>query len=203
MISPGNSCSSQGFFLYFIFCSGFVLCKLLNISLSIMALGEVYQMLTQHQACSLLFILHWGSSVHSPYQFLSLTSKMVLDPSRSFFQKGASVSLDCHTQWYFGLTFCSFWPCFYLWEWLIIQPLVLYSLTDLSPWDPKEVYYPHQGNLGLSYIMTLPYIFHMLSSSYIMASTFKDSPPQSVIGNSNNNTFTFSTCLGMVILFYD
>jgi hypothetical protein len=203
MISPRNSRSSQGLFLYFNFCSGFVLCKLSKISLFVMALGEVYQMLTQHQARGLLFILYWGSSVHSPYRFLSLSSRMVLDPSRSFCQKGAPVSLVCHTQWYFGLTFCSFWPCFYLWEWLIIQPLVLSSLTDFSPWDPKEVYYPHQGNLGLSDIMTLPYSFHMLSSSYIMASTFKDSPPQSVIGNSNNNTFTLSTCLSMVILFYD
>ena len=96
-----------------------------------------------------------------------------------------------------------FWPCFHSWEWLIIQPLVLSSLTDFSPWDLKEVYYPHQGNLGLFDIMTLPYSFHILSSSDIMASTFKDSPPRSFIGNSNNNTFTLSTCLSMVILFYD
>jgi hypothetical protein len=71
-----------------------------------------------------------------------------------------------------------FFPCFHSWEWLIIQPLVLYSLTDFSPWDPKEVYYPHQGDLGLFDIMTLPYSFHIPSTSDIMASNFKASPPQ-------------------------
>jgi hypothetical protein len=38
MISSGNCRGSQGFFLYFSFCSGSVLCELSEISLSVMAL---------------------------------------------------------------------------------------------------------------------------------------------------------------------
>jgi hypothetical protein len=44
-------------------------------------------------------------------------------------------------------------PCFHSWGWLIIQPPVLSSLTDFSPWDPKEVVILIKGNLGLFVIM--------------------------------------------------
>jgi hypothetical protein len=202
MISPGNSCSSQGLFLCFSFCSGSVLCKLSEISFSVMASVRFIR-------CSLSIKLAAFCSL-STGELCAFSLSICI----SFFQDGSRPILFLLSEGnsgQLGLSYpvvlradiLQFWPCFHSWEWLIIQPLVLSSLTDFSPWDPKEVYYPHQGNLGLFDIMTLSYSFHILSSSDIMASTFKASPPQSVIGNSNNNTFTLSTCLSMVILFYD
>jgi hypothetical protein len=79
-------------------------------------LGEVYQMLTQHQAHGLLFIISLESSACSPLclSMFFLVSifcisfpRMVLDLSCSFCQKGTQVSLVCQTLRYFGLTFFS------------------------------------------------------------------------------------------------
>ena len=154
MISPGNSHTSRGFFLRFRFCLGHVLCNS-EISLSIMA---SMRFLICSLASSSWPSVHDSleSSTHLPCKLmLSFCLLFHLYPSYlwrfsdlscSFCQKEAQV---CRSLRHFGLTA----HVSISWGWLIIQPLVLSSLIDFSPWDMKEVVILIKGNLGLFVIM--------------------------------------------------
>jgi hypothetical protein len=107
MISPGNSRSSQGFFLCFSFCSGSVLCKLSEISSLLWPWVRFIRCSLGIKLTAFCSSSAWRALAFSLPILLYLFPRMVLDPSCSFCQKGTRVSLVCHTQWYFGLTFCS------------------------------------------------------------------------------------------------
>jgi hypothetical protein len=137
MISPGNSRSSQGFFLCFSFCSGSVLCKLSEIFFSVMASVRFIR-------CSLSIKLATFSSL-SAGELCAFSLSICI----SFFQDGSRPILFLLSEGnsgQLGLSYpvvlradiLQFWPCFHSWEWLIIQPLVLSSLTDFSPWDRRR-----------------------------------------------------------------
>jgi hypothetical protein len=156
MISPGNSHTSQGFFLCFLFCLGHVLCNS-EIYLSRLWPRQGFSNAPQHQARGLQFVNCWRA-LHislvslrsfcpvSPLPCVSLLPWKVFRPIMFLLSEGSSglqvpvVLRDDN-------------PCFHSWGWLIIQPPVLSSLTDFSPWDPKEVVILIKGNLGLFVIM--------------------------------------------------
>jgi hypothetical protein len=157
MISPGNSHTSRGFFLHFRFCLGPVLCNP-ELSLSRLWPRRGFSDAPQHQARGPLVRDSLESSAHlpceltlsfcpvSPLPCVSLLPWKVCRPILFLMSEGSSglqvpVVLRADS------------PCFHSWGWLIIQPPVLSSLTDFSPWDPKEVVILIKGNLGLFVIM--------------------------------------------------
>jgi hypothetical protein len=156
MISPGNSHTSRGFFLHFRFCLGHVLCNS-EISLSVMA-STRFLRCSSASSSRLQFVTRWRAlrislaSLRSffcpvsPLPCVSLLPWKVFRPILFLLSEGSS-----------GLQVPAVLradsPCFHSWGWLIIQPPVLSSLTDFSPWDPKEVVILIKGNLGLFVIM--------------------------------------------------
>jgi hypothetical protein len=157
MISPGNSHTSRGFFLRFRFCLGHVLCNS-ELSLSRLWPRRGFSDAPRHQARGLQFVTRWRAlrislaslrsffCLVSPLPCVSLLPWKVCRPILFLLSEGSSglqvpVVLRADN------------PCFHSWGWLIIQPPVLSSLTDFSPWDPKEVVILIKGNLGLFVIM--------------------------------------------------
>ena len=156
MISPGNSHTFRRFFLYFLFCLGPALCN--------SELSPSFMASTRFLRCSLASssrpLVHDSlkSSVHLPFELMlfflpvsplpcvSLLPWKVCRPILFLLSKG-SLGLQV------PVVLWADNPCFHSWGWLIIQPLVLSSLTDFSPLDPKEVFILIKGNLGLFFIM--------------------------------------------------
>jgi hypothetical protein len=155
MISPGNSHTSRGFFL--ISASVWVLFSVTQSFLSRLWPRRGFSDAPWHQACGLQFVTRWRAPrislaslrsfcLVSPLPCVSLLPWKVCRPILFLLSEGSS-----------GLQVPAVLradnPCFHSWGWLIIQPPVLSSLTDFSPWDPKEVVILIKGNLGLFVIM--------------------------------------------------
>jgi hypothetical protein len=70
MISPGNSHGSQGFFLYFRFCSSSILCELSEISLSVMALARFIRCSLSIKLMAFYPLSPLDISTHLPYDIL-------------------------------------------------------------------------------------------------------------------------------------
>ena len=159
MILPLNSHSSQGFFL----CSASVQLLFSATFRYVSLLWPRWGLSDAHSASSSRPSIHYPleSSAHLPYDlvFPSSVSFLVVCvylsylPSFGRFPTHHVPSVRRNLE---SANICgtSSWhstarPCSHSWGWLIIQPLVLSSLTNFSPWDSKEVYHPHQGKFGV------------------------------------------------------
>jgi len=159
MISPGISHSSQGFLLYSASAQVLFSATLRYFSL----LWPRRDLSDAHPTSNSQPSLHYSpeSCTHFLYDpSLSYPVPPLVVPVYPFYlpsvgrfpthhvssvrRKLGSADLCGNSSWHSAAR-----PCSHSWGWLIIKPLVLSSLTDFLPWDPKEVCHCHQGKFGV------------------------------------------------------